>query len=394
MKKSLQLQVDRSSWSRVAQAYRKPCPFVTSQNEARVDFLRSLLWVGITSVSIRMPRWWLASQWAILRYIAAADHTTRMLRLHTAAEDLDSHHKKVLSDDWGVGLSLQWLATQMQYKYVVHGASAMQLLQSTGIAQFVRRKKTGPHKCPDFFAVDTQNRIHLIECKGNQEGASHIDKQFERGRQQKQNVRFRNEALVAQRLLTGIAIAGASSNWVSTLKVADPPPDGSFSYYNVGAETALPLIDAFKRVIVMQGLILAGALKIAHRLFPEETETADVRSITEPRAVHFEAQGERWTGLVYELSFPIPIELHDRTRISACRMRFGAGEGSLDELNAQETPSRVEEIIKRTEVGLQSEGEPERSKEELSENGGANISRRATIQQGKEFLSDLELLEE
>jgi hypothetical protein len=130
----------------------------------------------------------------------------------------------------------------------------MQLLQSKGIAQFVRRKKTGPFKCPDFFAVDTQNKIHLIECKGNQEGASHIEKQFERGREQKHNVRFQNEALVAQRVLTGIAIAGRRCNWPSTLNVADPSPDRDISYYKIVSESDLPLIDAFKRVLMVQGL--------------------------------------------------------------------------------------------------------------------------------------------
>jgi hypothetical protein len=99
----------------------------------------------------------------------------------------------------GVGLALQWLATRLQYKYVVHGDFAMRDLRERGIAQFVKRRKRGPFKCPDFFAVDSQDKVHLIECKENQGGPKHIDRQFVRGRQQKQNVRFVNEALVEQR---------------------------------------------------------------------------------------------------------------------------------------------------------------------------------------------------
>jgi len=101
VKKSLQLQIDGASWTAVPPPYRKSCPFLVTQNEATVDFLGALLWVGITSVSIRLPSWWLASQWALVRYVAAADHRTRRLRLPEAADDLDTHHKKVLSDDWG-----------------------------------------------------------------------------------------------------------------------------------------------------------------------------------------------------------------------------------------------------------------------------------------------------
>lgn len=240
MKKSLQLLIDGASWSSAPPAFRKPCPFVLTQSEATVDFLGGLVCAGITSVPTRLPRWWLASQWAVIRYVAAADHTPRRLRLHAAIDDLDTHHKNVLSDDWGVGLALQWLATRLRYKYVVHGEFAMRDLRERGAAQFVKRKKRGPFKCPDFFAVDRQDKIHLIECKGNQGGPNDINRQFIRGRQQKQNVRFTNEGLVGQRLLTGVAIAGIESPWRSTLKIADPTPDPEVGYYNIDAPNVAP----------------------------------------------------------------------------------------------------------------------------------------------------------
>jgi hypothetical protein len=398
MNKTLQLEIDLASWSNPPPKYRKPCPFAASQTVTSIDFLRALLWIGVVSMPIQIPRWWLASQWAVLRYVGAADHTTRRLRLHTAIDDLESHHKTVLSDDWGVGLSLQWLSAKMRYKHVAHGAFAMQALRAGGIAQFVKRKKRGPFKCPDFFAVDAQNKIHLIECKGNQKDPSHIDQQFDRGRQQKQNIRFQNEGLVAQRLLTGVAIAGPSSNWPSTLKVADPPPIEEHSYYSIISKTHRPIIDAFKKVVIVQGLIAAGAARIAHRWFPSETAVEDGRILTEPRTTHFEAQGERWEGLVYELSFPVGLSVDNGGRLTGCRMRFGVSVELLAALNADKrTHSSQEEIIRETDLDIAAEREFEES--DAPENGDESstvlegrTSRHAEIRHGKAFLADLELL--
>jgi hypothetical protein len=398
MKKTLQLEIDLASWSTPPPKYRRPCPFAASQTVTRIDFLRAMLWIGVVSIPIQIPRWWLASQWAVLRYVGAADHTTRRLQLHAAIDDLESHHKTVLSDDWGVGLSLQWLAARMRYKHVAHGAFAMQALRAGGIAQFVKRKKRGPFKCPDFFAVDVQNKIHLVECKGNQAGLSHVDKQFERGRQQKQNIQFQNEGLVAQRLLTGVAIAGPGSSWPSTLKVADPPPSEEHGYYNIVSETHPPIIDAFKKVAIIQGLIAAGAGRTAHRWFPSETAVEDEQILGESRTMHFEAQGERWEGLVYELSFPVGLRVDNGGRVTGCRMRFGASVELLATLDADKrTRGSQEEIIREMDLDIAGErdgeesGAPE-SGSELSTVPEERTRRHATIRQGKAFLADLELL--
>ena len=115
---------------------------------------------------VQMPLWWLASKWAIVRYIAAADHTTRELRLHGSTIDLDSHHKTVLSDDWGIGIALQWLDARMQYKYIAHGAIAMEALRSMNVARFVGKKKIGPFKCPDLFRGGSERQNPFDRMQG------------------------------------------------------------------------------------------------------------------------------------------------------------------------------------------------------------------------------------
>jgi len=88
MKKTLQLEIDLGSWSNSPPKYRKTCPFASTQTLARVDFLRALLWIGVTSIPIQIPRWWLASQWAVLRYVAAAARSIALfssLEIHVGA---------------------------------------------------------------------------------------------------------------------------------------------------------------------------------------------------------------------------------------------------------------------------------------------------------------------
>ena len=136
MIKEIQVTVDRQSWLSTPTPYRKVCPFVSQGLPSSVDFRRAMLWAGLMSVSPRMPQWWTASQWAILRYFGAVDGTVGALRLHRAVDEIDIHPKKVLSDDWGIGVGLEWLDSQFQYAYVQHGRRAMDELQALGIATF------------------------------------------------------------------------------------------------------------------------------------------------------------------------------------------------------------------------------------------------------------------
>lgn len=396
MKKTLRLEIDRASWSSVLPKYKKSCPFAANQIAARIDFLRAMLWIGVMSVPIQIPRWWLASQWAVLRYIAAADHGNQRLRLHPAIDDLESHHKTVLSDDWGVGLSLQWLDARLKYKHIVHGAFAMRALRLAGLARYGKRRKRGPSKCPDFFAVDRQSKIHLIECKGNQAGPSHIEKQFKHGRKQKRNIRFENESLVAQRLLCGVAIASQRSSWESTLKVADPPPREEYSAYEVLAENIQPIADTFKKVLFVQGLIAAGAGRLAHRLYPLETAAEEQGQINEIRTNRFEVDGKDWEGLAYEMRFPSSVSLGHGEVARGCRMRFGVGSDILARIKVRNGETKDTPI-----EGLDFDLWSGKELNDLDEAAGANenlrvtsveISRRASIRQGSVFLADLELL--
>ena len=178
MIKNIRVSVDQKSWTSPPPKYRKAFPFASLPPSSGIDFRRAMLWTGLMSVSPRMPQWWTASQWATLRYFGAVDGTVAALRLHSAVDEIDTHPKKVLSDDWGIGIGLEWLDSQFQYAYVQHGRRVIDELQALGIANFAGKKKSGPQKCPDFICTDRNGRYHIIECKGNQQGPDHTAVQF------------------------------------------------------------------------------------------------------------------------------------------------------------------------------------------------------------------------
>jgi hypothetical protein len=195
-----------------------------------------------------------------------------------------------------------------------------------------------------------------------------------------------------------LRIAGTESAWRSTLKIADPTPDREAAYYKIDASDVTPLIESCKRVVIVQGLIAAGASRIAHVLFPHETDTEQVRLVSESPATPFVAQNTRWAGLVYELVFPLPIPLDDGSSIAGCRLRLGAAEDFLEGLKAKAVPSRAEEILKQRDLYLRLHTEPDSYQPNGRQLGQKRfetepIGRYAAIQHGDTLIADLELLE-
>lgn len=391
MQKKVNLEIVKSSWTNVKPPFQKPCPFLSAKSPTNVDFLEALLWAGKAGISIRMPLWKFASLWAIFRYVGAADYSTKELRLHTDAEGLETHSKAVLSDDWGVGISLEWLSRQLKYRQVAHCKFVIPDLVARKLATMPKPKKRGPSKCPDFLAIDALNKLHVIECKGNQQGPEQTTQQFINGRSQKEIVKFKYESLVGQRLLSGIAIAGSDLSWKSTLTIADPPPgpgtemapEPDKSHYVINAQTTADVLPSMNKVTLIQGLLLAGAFEDAHRSFPDETGSGAV-GVRQGDLSPFESAGVKWLGTIYETRYPISIQLDPTTEISGYRLRFGASLELLDRLRE----GRLESLLSSQFLAIQSSA---RSEVDHGEANEATV-RYASIQQGSGLIADLELL--
>jgi hypothetical protein len=315
------------------------------------------------------------------------------LRLHEAVDDLDTHPKKVLSDDWGTGVAMEWLDARFQYQQVVHGMSAMRELQSLGVATFAGKKKRGPQKCPDFLCEDSAGKLHLVECKGNQQGATASEDQFIQGRLQKANVLFTNEQLVGQRMVTGLAIANPKSKWNTTLNLTDPPPEDSADnpgnkkpYFFITADQPDVIVAAMKRVTCLHGLLLSGFFDVAATVFPTASKEQRVQDAPAYPVTEFEANGAVWRGQVYKLVFPVPLKTPKGESIEGIALRFGTSPVFLAnavrrsaELVALPALPELDLRLVRDKTAQASPEQPPRS-------------HRSFIQNGDSFVADLELI--
>ena len=133
---------------------RHPLPkvFKNYPSPYNLDFLSALLWIGVLSISVRIPRWSSASIWARVRYLGMVDDSSDCLRLHPGVDDLDAHQKTVLSDDWGMGVALEWLNRTFNYALIDHAATYLKRLEQQGLAAFNGApRRHGPRKCPDSY---------------------------------------------------------------------------------------------------------------------------------------------------------------------------------------------------------------------------------------------------
>jgi hypothetical protein len=87
--------------------------------------------------------------------------------------------------------------------------------------------KRGLGKSPDFVAMDTQGRFHIVECKGTQSSIAYRNSQLrDSGMIQKRTITMPAN-LAGERLAVGIFIGGPSGD-ASSLRVVDPEAPESY----------------------------------------------------------------------------------------------------------------------------------------------------------------------
>src|SRR5260370_25979646 len=162
-----------------------------------------------------------AGSWAWLRYfLAPAASADFRITLHFT--DLDPHQKWILSDDFGVAVSTQWLHDRLGgFATILHGRRLM--LQ---FAHLIRRRrpptaKIGPGKVPDFVIQDTMGKWHVLECKGTQSGRAERNKFLRTALSQKQVIQLSGH-LRGERLAAGLAISNELDRSQTQLRIVDP----------------------------------------------------------------------------------------------------------------------------------------------------------------------------
>lgn len=370
MDRTIEIEIDRTSWPRAPKLPRFPRAFMGLKS-VTLNVPAVLLRIGFLTTPTSVTGVSLSEFWAWVRYLPAltADDD---LRLTAAFASLDAHQRTILSDDFGMGFPMHWLASTLDFRRICDGRYFVQRFAGRANATVTRTAKRGPNKTPDFVARDARGVWHVVECKGTQSGKNFQSKQIGNrsggGIAQKRAIVF-PAGHTGQRLVCalGIAIEGQSGN--SNLKVVDPPPEKPFRITRPGMRFAE---DAIDRSTLAKSLRLAGFEATADvtaapdgrfpwsrpykssrfeearmRLVEAKTEAARVELDRERARSSWTADGNKYRGRELTFVFPRPIIVDGEERFEA-RIRQGINEDVLGELRNN---PRTAELVQEAGVG-------------------------------------------
>lgn len=199
MKKTIAVDVATGTWPRLASV---PPEFAGGSGTKDVDLASAFLMLGTLTMPDLLSPASPARFWAWLRYFLAPAETPD-LRITMDFAGLDPHQKGILSDDFGVAISTQWLFDRFGgFSDIVDGRRFMlQFAHLLPPRTRPTKAKVGPSKAPDFVIQDLRGRWHVLECKGTQSGRTHRNDFLDNALAQKRVIqitgRLRGERLAA-----------------------------------------------------------------------------------------------------------------------------------------------------------------------------------------------------
>jgi len=267
--KTIEVDVDAKSWRG------KPVPKNLSGGAGtqQINILNALFMLGNITMpnilSVGSP----AHFWAWLRYYLAPASSSE-LRIIMPFAELDPHQKGILSDDFGVAISTQWLFDRLGgFNQIVDGRRFVIHFDHLLTKKSASKAKVGSSKIPDFVIEDYHGKWHVLECKGTQSGEGFRDHFLERAFQQKHVLELKG-AMRGQRLAAGLAISNESNKKASHLKIIDPPPAPLFS---LGEAQRSEAERVARRISIARAIGIVGLSEVAVELsLPQEVDVEKV----------------------------------------------------------------------------------------------------------------------
>jgi hypothetical protein len=260
MKKTISIDVDASTWPRATMV---PSEFIGASGTQEIDLASAFLMLGTLTMPDILSPASPARFWAWLRYFMAPARTDD-LRITMDFADLDPHQKSILSDDFGVALSTQWLFDRFGgFAEIVDGRRFM-----LRFAHLLPKKtkpataKVGPTKAPDFVIKDLHGRWHVLECKGTQSGRTHRNTFLRDALAQKRVIQIGGR-LRGERLAAGLSLSNERTSSSTALRVVDP--DGK-PLIEIGESQSDEIDMAAHRIAVARALGAVGLGEMAVEL--------------------------------------------------------------------------------------------------------------------------------
>jgi hypothetical protein len=160
----------------------------------------------------------ICSTWAYLRYLWAFDipspgSSNALLRLSSAARDIDFHQKGLLSDQIGVGMAALLLGSYLDAPLAADVSVAMDDPAWPIDLQY--------DASPDYLFFNAmQTSLFIVECKGTQSSRSASLDQLRRGTEQVPSLTFNDG-----RMPPSLVIATCLSRRGTRILLIDPPGD-------------------------------------------------------------------------------------------------------------------------------------------------------------------------
>lgn len=216
------------------------------------NILKALLLTGYLTSPARYRGFHLSTFWAWLRYAAAIAPLSPDLRLRRLWSRVDPHQKTILSDDFGMGIPCYYLFEQHGFEDFADTSALLDSLLG-GVVTHAGKPARGPAKQPDFIAIDSNDRLHILECKGTQT-PGHLHKAMQDGIAQKNNLS--NGSIFTSCMVGGLFIPQAGSADSAEVVFIDPEPDERLSML---AELPRPtILSAIRRQSFAKAMSVAG----------------------------------------------------------------------------------------------------------------------------------------
>jgi hypothetical protein len=345
--RTLDIQIDTSTW------LKKPIPPQLGRASVKetIDVGRALHMLG----TLTMPNMFSPASpalfWAWLRYYRALTPASD-LRITMDFSDLDPHQKGILSDDFGVALSTQWIVDRLgPFTHIIDGRRF-----ANQFTRFLRKKrkskaKVGTSKAPDFVMRDTTGKWHVLECKGTQASRYYQRKALKTALAQKHAIQLLG-SIQGQQLASSLYIACDKEKSGSSMRIIDPEEDDPL--IRLTEEQADEMETKASRLAVAQALGSIGLNEVAVEMSlppdvdPESelllpSELARLRSSRGARVARateqararnldrFSHHHRRYEGRVVELELPPPTEQLPYRRV---RIRQGVVPEIIQELTS------------------------------------------------------------
>jgi len=254
--RTIAVEVDPTTWGRKT----IPPQLAGVSGTCTIDLAEAFHTLGMLTMPNLLSPASPALFWAWLRYYLAPTGS-RDLRITMDFSDLDPHQKGILSDDFGVALSTQWLIDRLGgYRQIVDGRRFANQFQHLLRQRRKLKAKVGPSKAPDYVIHDISGKWHVLECKGTQTGRGYQQKVLQTAVAQKHaiDITGRNKG---EQLAASLFVAHEKEKSATHLRVIDPDDDPPLIHLTADNEDEMEM--KANRLVVAQALGSIGLNEIA-----------------------------------------------------------------------------------------------------------------------------------